>query len=142
MFGKQKEDKYILSKDAAEMEVEKIFDYYDIDIDEIEDKEQKKIIKMNYERLIKSIRMGRVEVKIEGGLKVIHHLKDESETLTYSAPNAEAKMAMAGCDPNDNYGKIYNLMGSCSKMGLGAIKKLPANELPIVEVLGAIFLSA
>lgn len=141
MFNK-KDDKYILSKEAAESEIEKIFDYYDIDLDEIEDKEQKKIIKMNYDRLIKAVRAGRVEVKYEKGLQIIHNLKDSAEVITYDAPNAQAKMAMAGCDPNDNYGKIYNLMGACSKLGVGAIYKIPANELPIIEVLGAIFLSA
>lgn len=137
-----KEEKYILNREAAESEIEKIFDYYDIDPDEIEDKEQQKIIKMNYSRIIKAIRMGRVEVKFEKGLQIIHNLKDVNEVVTYKAPDANAKMAMAGCDPNDNYGKIYTLMGACSELGLAGIKRLPSNELPIVEVIGAIFLSA
>lgn len=141
MFDK-KDDKYILNKDAAEKEIEKIFDYYDIDVDEIEDKDTKKMIKMNYDRLVKAVRLGRVEVKRENGLQIIHHLKDKNETMTYDAPGALAKKAMAGKDPNDFYGKIYALMGASCKLGEGAIDKIPANDLPIIEVLGAIFLSA
>ncbi len=141
MFGKNN-DKYVLSTDAAEKEIEKIFDYYDIDVDEIEDKDAKKMIKASYDRLIKAVRMGRVEVDRTDGLKVIHHLKDKPEVLTYKAPGALAKKAMAGKDPNDFYGKIYALMGACSELGEGAIDKIPANDLPILEVIGAIFLSA
>lgn len=142
MFGKNEDEKYTLTKEAAESEIQKIFDFYDIDLDELEDKEAKKIIKGNYNRVIKAIRMKRLEVKNEKGLQIIHHLRDHDETLTYYAPDANAKTAMDEYAPTALYRRIYALMGACSKLGEGAIMKLPANELSIVEVIGSIFLSS
>ena len=62
-----KEEKYILSIEAATGEVQKIFDYYEIEVDEIEDKDQKKFIKANYDRMVKAVRLGRLEVNTEKG---------------------------------------------------------------------------
>jgi plasmid stabilization system protein ParE len=135
-----KKKEYILSKSAAENELEKMFDYYEIDVDEIEDKDLKKAIKQGYDRLIKAVRLGRLQIKIEQGITVIQTLRN-GEELVYKEINGEAKMAMAGKEQNDYYGKSYALMGSLSDWGEGAIKKLKGVDLSLVEVLGMIFLS-
>jgi len=136
------EDKYILGKEAAELEIKKIFDYYEIDVEEIEDKEQKKFIKMNYDRLVKAARLGRLEVKTEKGIQIIQHLRDRKETLTYYEIDGNAKTATAGKDKEDFYGRIYAVQGVVTKEGEGAIKLLKGVDLSLCEVLGAIFLSA
>ena len=150
-MSEKNDSNYILSKEAAESEVKKILKYYELDIDDIEDKEQKKFIKANYDRLIKAARLGRLEVKIEKGISVIQHCRlfDEKgnsnalgEIITYKEINGEAKSATAGKEATDFYGRIYAVMGSLSGIGEDGIKKMRGVDLSLCEVLGAIFLSA
>lgn len=134
-------EKYILAKQAAKNELEKMFDYYEIDIDEIEDKELKKAIQQGYSRLIKAVRLGRLEIKIEDGIQIIQTLRDGTEKIMYREIDGTAKTEMAGKTLDDIYGKSYALMGSLSGLGEGAIKKLKSVDLSLAEVLGLIFLS-
>lgn len=136
------EEKYKLNEQAAKAEIQKIFDYYEISIDEIEDKEQKKFIKLNYDRLVKAARLGRLEVKTEKGFQIIQHLRDRPEVLTYYEIDGNAKAATAGKEQTDFYGRIYAVQGAVTKEGEGAIKLLKGVDLSLCEVLGAIFLSA
>ena len=132
---------YKLSKQAAKNELEKMLGYYEIDIDEIEDKELKKAILQGYARLIKAVRLGRLEIKLEEGIRIIQTLRDGSEKITYREIDGVAKTEMAGKNADDYYGKAYALMGSLSGLGEGAIKKLKSVDLSLTEVLGLIFLS-
>ena len=143
MFNK-KDDKYILSKEAAESVLDGIFDFLEIDVDEIDDKEAKKMIKSNMGRVVKAVRLGRLEVKQDGGFKIIQHLRndpDKQNSLIFKVPGAIAKKAMADKSPTDFYGRIYAMMGSACGLGEAAIDKLDPVDLSTVEVLGAIFLS-
>jgi plasmid stabilization system protein ParE len=126
--------------DAAKNELKKLFDYYEINIDTIETPELKKAIQSGYERLIKAVGLGRLEIKIEDGIKVIQTLRN-SEKITYREIDGIAKAEMAGKEPNDYYGKSYALMGSLSGWGEAAIKKLKGPDLSLCEVLGLIFLA-
>jgi len=138
----EKNDKYILAEDAAKGVVQGLLDYLEIDIDEIEDKDAKKVIKQNYGRVVKSVRLGRLEIKSSGGFKVILHLRTGGEILEFVPPNAQAKKAMADKSTTDFYGRIYALMGSCCGLGEAAIDKISDPvDLSIIEVLGSIFLS-
>lgn len=141
LFDKQ-DERYILSKDAAEAVVMSIFKYYEIDPSEIEDKEQKKFIAANYDRLVKAARLGRLEVETEKGIKVIQHLKESSEKIEYKEIDGNAKVATAGKETTDFYGRIYAVQGSLSGLGETGIKKLKGVDLSLCEVLGAIFLAA
>ena len=125
--------KYIASKETAKNEIQKLLDYYEIDIKEIEKREIRKAIENGYDRLVKAVRMGRLEVKIEGGLKVIQRTrpdKDEkSEIIEYREIDGTAKCEMDGYPPDAHYSKAYALMGSLSNMGEGYIKKLKSVDL-------------
>jgi hypothetical protein len=142
MLFEKEDPKYVLAKNAAEGVIQSILDYYEIDIDEIEDKEQKKFIKQNYDRLVKAARLGRIEVKREKGIQIIQHLRDREEIFTYREIDGEAKAATAGKDKEDFYGRIYAVMGSLSGEGESAVKKMKGVDISLCEVLGAIFLSA
>ena len=139
LFGTE-DSKFVLSKDAAKGVVSKIFDYYEIEVDSIEDKEQKKFIQQNFDRLIKSARLGRLEVDVTDGIKIKQHLRDSDTIIQYKEIDGYAKKAMAGKDPNDFYGRIYAVLGSTSELGEAAISKLKGVDLGLAEVLGAIFL--
>ena len=139
LFGTE-DSKFVLNKDAAKDVVKKIFDYYEIEVDSIEDKEQKKFIQQNFDRLIKSARLGRLEVDTTDGIKIKQHLRDSDTVIQYKEIDGYAKKAMAGKDPNDFYGRIYAVLGSTSELGEAAISKLKGVDLGLAEVLGAIFL--
>jgi plasmid stabilization system protein ParE len=131
---------YKFDKKAAHETIKKMLDYYEIDIDEIEDKDLKRAIKQGYDRLIKAARLGRLSVKLEDGIKIIQTLKN-GESIEYREIDGVAKTEMAGKQADDHYGKSYALMGSLSGLGEGAIKQLKGVDLSLAEVLGLIFLS-
>lgn len=138
----KKDDRYILSADAADKVVQGLIDYLEISIEEIEDKDAKKIINQNYSRLVKSVRMGRLEITNTDGLKIKFNLRTGGETMEFCPPGAMAKKAMADKATTDFYGRIYAMMGVCCGLGESAIDliKDPV-DLSIIEVLGSIFLS-
>ena len=134
------EEKYAISKKVAESELQKMLDYYEIDIDEIEDKKVKAAIKSSYDRLIKAVRLKRLEIKIEEEIKIIQTLRS-GQKIDYREIDGKAKVAMAGKEETDHYGKAYALMGSLSGWGESAILQIKGVDLSLVEVLGLIFLS-
>lgn len=145
MFSSNEDQKYFCDKTTARNEIKKMLDYYEIDINEIEDKKLKDAIKASYDRLIKAVRLGRLEIKLEGGIRVIQKTrpdeKGESKTIEYREIDGTAKCEMDGY-PADAYSqRAYALMGSLSNLGEGAIKKLKSVDLSLAEVLGLIFLS-
>ncbi len=138
---KPDDTKYILSPESAANEIKKLFDYYEIELDEIEDADLKKAIKMGYDRLIKAVRMGRLEIKVENGIHVIQHLRSGKTDISYREIDGKSKTSMAGKSKEDYYGKSYALMGSLSNLGEAAITQLKGVDLSLAEVLGLIFLA-
>lgn len=130
---------YVISKDAAEKVIKSITKYYEIDIDGMEDKEAKKFVKANYDRLVKSARLGRLKVDFTDGITVTQILRS-GEELKYREIDGKAKAATAGKEKDDFYGRIYAIMGSLCGLGENGILKLKGVDISLCEVLGAIFL--
>jgi plasmid stabilization system protein ParE len=135
------EDKYKLSVETAQNELKKMLDYYEIDIDTIEDGKLKDAIKSGYDRLIKAVRLGRLEIKLEKGIEVIQTLRSNGTKISYREIDGVAKAAMDGCPADAFNRKAQILMGSLCGMGEAAIKQLKGVDLSLCEVLGLIFLS-
>ena len=131
---------YKISLQVAKENLQSMLDYYEIDIDEIDEKDVKKAIKSGYNRIIKALRLGRLEIKIENGITITQTLRNGTEKLTYREIDGKAKTAMAPKEEKDWYGKSYALMGSLSDMGETAITSLKGVDLSLAEVLGMIFL--
>jgi len=131
---------YKYDRKTASAEIKKMLDYYEIDIDEIEDKDLKRLITQGFDRAIKAARLGRLEIKLENGIKVIQTTRSGT-VIEYREIDGVAKTEMAGKADGDSYGKAYALMGSLSGIGEGAIKQLKGVDLSLAEVLGFIFLS-
>lgn len=132
-------EKYKLAEKPAKGQLESMLDYYEIDIDEIEDKEVRRAVKSGYNRLIKAIRLGRLEIKIDGGFKVTQTTRN-NEVIEYREIDGDSKVAMSTKEEKDWYGKSYALMGSLSGVGESGIRKLKGVDLSLAEVLGMIFL--
>lgn len=141
-MSEQIKDENKISLQTAKNELKKMMDYYEIEIDEIEDNDLKKAIQQGYDRLVKAVKKGRLKIKIdEKGIIVIQTLKSTGKELHYKEINGEAKMAMAGKQVDDYYGKSYALMGSLSEVGETAIRQMKGVDLSLAEVLGMIFLA-
>lgn len=130
-----------LSESVARQQLQDMLDYYEIDIDEIEEKEVKRAIKSGYKRLIKAVRLGRLDIKIEDGtIKIIQTTRSGNEKITYKEIDGKSKTAMATKEEKDWYGKSYALMGALSGLGETAIASMKGVDVSLAEVLGMIFL--
>lgn len=130
--------KYKLSIENAQAELDKLLDYYEIDFDDLP-ADSKDAISAVLRKVVKFIRQGRLEIKIEDGIKCIQTLRDNSYSITYKELNGKAKAAMGSKKETDQNGRIHALLGSLSD-GETVITKLKGPDLSLAECLGGIFL--
>ena len=134
---------YVLSKEVAEEQFGVLVDYYEIDPEEMAETQAERfgVVKA---KIVKSIRLGRVEIEVkDGSIKVRQTLRNpmgDAKTINYAEINGKAKMATGGKAEADQYGRIYALLGSCSGLGETAIASLKGVDLSLAECLGVVFL--
>lgn len=134
----------LLSVESATEQVNDLLEYYDIDVAAIADMPD---VGPMFERALDSVRdyvrRGVLEVirDTNAKLTVKHHVNGV-EPLVYRELDAQAKLAMDRVPREQSYARTYALMGSLCGLGSGAIEKLPAKDLAVVEVLGAVFSNA
>lgn len=128
-----------LSEESAQEQLNQLLDYYEIDFTDIPT-DQKNSFDMIGKKLVKFIRQGRLEIKIEDGIKCIQTLKNGTTTIEYKELNGKAKTAMGTKSTEDGNGRIYALMGALSD-GEAAIIQLKGPDLSLAECLGAVFLA-
>lgn len=138
--GNKEESKFKLSVESAKNELNKMIEYYEIEIDEIEDENLKKGIQQSYDRAIQAVRRGRLQIKIENGIKIIQTTK-KGEIVEYREIDGDAKSAMDGHPAEAYYRRAYALLGALSGLGETAIKKMKGVDLSLAEVLGLLFLA-
>ena len=133
---------YKIGKEAAREQLDMLYDYYEIDFDELP-KELGTALKATDFKLLKSVRIGRVEISMDeqNVIKVVQNIRN-GDPLIYREIDGQAKVAMGGKDEKDHYGKAYALMGSLCGLGETAIIKLKSHDLSVVECLGTVFLQA
>lgn len=140
-FSIEDKKKYKLSEEAA-LEVVKDFCVkFDIDIDAIDDKRQKKQMENLLSSLADFVRRGFVEINQD--YSIVQHLQaapGEVVTINYKRITGEQKLAMDGKDENEQYAKLYACLGAASGLGEAAIKKLSGIDLKIAEALSLAFL--
>jgi hypothetical protein len=140
----RKADEYTLSEESATEQVVTLLTYYDIDVDKIPDTDAKAGFERALDTVTSFIRRGVLEVITDkdNRVSVIHNLIDGNDKLTYGELGARHKLAMDRVKKGEDYHRMYALMGSLSGIGSGAIEKLKAKDLSVVEVLGTVFLNA
>lgn len=133
-FKKKNENK--LSEESAKTQLDLLFDYYGVDIDNFQEEQ-----KSTTAELIAAIRAAKVEIKEQEDDVVAIQTLRSGQTLEYKGLClADAKIAMKAAKSDDQYGKIYALLGSLSGVGIEGIKKLAPSDLSIAESLGLVFL--
>ena len=139
-----KKKKYDISAEVAMDQVMEFLETYDIDVDAIENKKGKSGVESSLNKLVNYVRSGAVEIeKKDGKITITQHLsipKGDVTTLVYASIQGKNKVEMDGCEDNDRYTMIYQLVGSLCGIGSEGIKKLEGKDLSVAEVLGAIFL--
>ena len=126
------------SVETAQNELDKLFDYYEIDFDDQPTKQRDNIDAVN-KKLIKFIRLGRLKINDEDGLTCEQTLRNVSTTIVYRELNGKAKTAMGTKSEVDGNGRLYALMGALSD-GEEAILKLKGPDISLVECLAAVFM--
>jgi hypothetical protein len=115
-----------------------LLDHYEINSDDEEDKESIKTISGV---LLKAIQYGRLEIKLDDGLKITQHLSN-SKILEYEEISGEAKLEMDKYSKQGQYARMYGLIGFLTKEGFPVISKLKGKDSSLVEALATIFLFA
>ena len=133
---------YKISEEAARVQLDELYDYYEIDIVGLP-KAQKQATEAAGRKLLKAIRIGRVEINLDEDsvIRVKQNIRN-GEPLIYREIDGKAKVAMSGKDEGDAYGRAYALMGSLCGLGETAIISLKSHDLSVVECLGMVFLQA
>jgi len=129
-----------LSTEAAKDVFQEIFDFYDIDFDDIVNDQGKDGAKTLKNKFIRAIRKGRIETKLNDdstkGFQIIQHTMD-NQTFTYNEYNAKA------AEESDKAKGVsaaqYRLLGSLSGKGV-AIKKMRGPDLKLAEYIAILFL--
>lgn len=141
----KKKKEMVLSEEAAEQQLQLFLDYYDIDLEDTDDKDLLRANRSVKKKVIKAIRKGLVEVKEENEtLNVYQTLEKPMQGITnpirYKEPTGHSKIAMKESDKEDYYGKMYNLLGGMSGEGKAPFLKMKGKDLSIAESLALLFL--
>lgn len=130
-------EEYKLSEESAQEQLDLLFNFYDVDLS-IMDEEDK--LKNSIERkLIKAIRLGRLEVENNSeGFFVKQNLRDGTQFI-YRELTGMAKVQMDRF--KGQHEKLYGLLGMLSKKPIEQIQKISGFDLTVAEYLALIFLA-
>jgi hypothetical protein len=133
----------ILSEESATAQVLDLLEYYDINVMRIPVEERGKV-ESALQQLVGYVRRGSVEVSRDKDQKisVTVNLSDGGTAIEFKEIGARHKLVMDRVKDGGTYSRIYALMGSLCGLGTGAIEKLQARDLAVVEILGMVFLAA
>jgi hypothetical protein len=141
------EKQTIISQENAEAQIETLFDYYDIDLEDyaglmIKGTDSKKSLEVSRKKLVKAIKKGRLEIADDDdGFSITQRLKGKYKSITelkYKPISGRAKVEMDKYE-SDN-AKMYGLLAAMSGVEAGHIQGLRGPDLSTAECLGGFFL--
>lgn len=129
-----------ISIENAEVEVKKILDYYDIEVEEGDT-----LLARMVQGLVKAVSKGLVEVAVDGdGIVIQQHLVrpvGTLKTIKYNEITGACKRATGRIkEEGDVYGKIYALLAAMAHESSSVFDRMRAPDISIAEKLGMIFL--
>ncbi len=136
-----------LSKESAQKELEKFYDYYEIETEDFEkvdgddeESQANKAIQRMQAKILKGLMKGRISFdESDGGFAIILH-KKIGDPLKFNELDGHAKAEMSKKKQTDEYGRIFALTGKMCGLGEHAVKKLKGPELSLVEAIGTTLL--
>jgi predicted PilT family ATPase len=139
-----------IGPDAAQAQLDMFLEYYEIDLEDIENEKAQQAMQTSINKLKKAIRKCRAEIKLEGdSLVVVQQLKkaiDRSngprlESVTYKELSGQAKIRLKDREENDNYGQVYALMGGLCGEPDSTMLMFKGVDLATMEAIASIFLA-
>ena len=128
----------ILSEESAREQLQILLDFYDQDLEDLDDEDSKVSIRIS-KKLTKAFMQGKLEVEIDDtGIKVRQNLCDGS-SLVYRTIDAQAKVAME--QYKKPHERLYGLLAVLSKSPMAKVQKIKGVDLSIAEHLALIFLA-
>lgn len=132
-----------LSKEVARDHMQLLLDYYDIDVEVIEDKKEKRAVESTIKKLIKPIQEGLLVIKeADGSIQVIQRMKKTDSVLTYAEISGKHKVMMDKDSDDNAYTRMYQLIASLTSVDVDVIKNLKGIDNKIVEGLALLFLTS
>ena len=129
---------YKLSEEAAIDQIAGLINYYEIDTELLPAKQSDGIDAV-LDNLVKSVRLGRLEINFEDDIRCIQTLRN-GEEIVYREIDGKSKTAMGTKRESDANGRVYAVMGALSDVGEAGLLKLKGQDVGLVESLGAVFL--
>lgn len=130
-----------IQKEPAMEIILNLCEKFDIDVDAIEDRRERKQKESMLNALLDYVMRGFVEIHKD--FSITQHLQEppgEVIKIDYKRVTGEQKKAIDGKDENDRLGMVYALLGAASGLGESAICKLSATDLKVAEALTVAFL--
>ena len=133
-----------VTREAAGKLVDDFLDFYDVDINDIEDDTAQKSHKATCNRIRRAVEKGRLVIVQENGFPILYqHLKHEVKglpgVLRYREIDGTAKMRAKDLDMNA-YGRLYALVAGMTGQKVEDVARLIGQDLSIAEALGGVFL--
>jgi hypothetical protein len=134
-----------ISPESAQEQVDLFASYYELEPDDIENEDAKKAVSMMLGKLKRYVMKTRVEIQMDGdSLKVIQKLRkpiNGLDTVVYKELTGLARVRMKDREDNDNYGKVYSLMGGLCGEPDSTMLKFSGVDLSTMETIGGLFLA-
>lgn len=133
-----------ISRESAEIQLNLLLDYYDLDKNDIEIEEGPEAVQTLINGLIRSIQKGRLEISLDtdGRLVISQHLKfppGDIDVINYEIVGCKAKLAMDRVKSNKPVERQLTFMGSLSGLGREGIAKLVGVDMGTMERLSTLF---
>jgi hypothetical protein len=139
-----KKEKTLISEDSAAEQLEILMDYYDIDKNDLENEEGPEAVQTLMNGLVRAIRNGRLEIKVDSDQKLIvtQHLKHppgDIETIDYNIVGQKARLAMDRVKSTKEQERMCAFMGSLSGLGVQGVSSLVGKDMGTMNRLATLF---
>ena len=140
----KKNEKILISEDSAIEQLEILMEYYDIDKNDIEIEEGAEAVQTLMNGLVRAIRKGRLEIKVDSDLKLIvtQHLKHppgDIDIVNYSIVGQKARLAMDRVKSTKEQERMCAFMGSLSGLGVQGVSGLVGADMGTMNRLATLF---
>ena len=144
MAEKENKKVLVISEESAKEQLETLMDFYDIDKDDIEIEEGPEAVQTLMNGLIRAIRKGRLEIKVDSDslLLVTQHLQyapGDINTVEYNVVGQKARLAMDRVKSTKEQERMCAFMGSLSGLGVQGVSSLVGADMGTMNRLATLF---
>ncbi len=138
------EKKQLISEESASEQLEILMEYYDIDKNDIEIEEGPEAVQTLMNGLVRAIRKGRLEIKVDSDHKLLvtqhlQHPPGDIDSINYSVVGQKARLAMDRVKSTKEQERMCAFMGSLSGFGLQGVSGLIGADMGTMNRLATLF---